>query len=126
MITKNLRIARTYRFYKDELGWFIDLKMWMWNRGHLAMVLGADDFLDKLSKGSNEVYLKISSGRLKEYDDVLKRTKTISLFGGAVYKTLLKKIPNNGFGKNKLWLCGVTLFVFLRYPKKIYFKVIDK
>lgn len=42
---------RTYRFYKDDLGWFIDLPSFPLNRGYLAMVLGADDLLDKLSKG---------------------------------------------------------------------------
>lgn len=118
--------ARTYRFYKDELGWFIDLKMWLLSRGYLAMVLGADVFLEKLAKGSDEVYLKISSRPFKDYDDVIIKKADLGFWKGAVYKPLINKLPDCGIGKNKLWLCGVTRFVFLRYPKKIYFKVVEK
>jgi len=51
IIIRRDSIMRTYRFYKDDLGWFIDLPSFPLNRGYLAMVLGADDLLDKLSKG---------------------------------------------------------------------------
>lgn len=117
---------RAYRFYKDDLGWFIDIPSFPFNRAWLAMVAGADDLLDKLSKGKSEVYIEIASSyKGIDYTDVIFRTTRIGLWKGSVYKPLLTRLPNNGFGKNKLWLCPATLWVFWRYPKKIYFKVIE-
>ena len=116
---------RTYRFYKNELGWFIDIPSFPFNKAWLAMVAGADDLLDVLSSGEKEVKISLySKSKGTDYTDVISRTNRLGLFKGSVYKTLITKIPNNGFGKNKLWLCPATLWVFLRYPKKIYFKVI--
>ena len=118
---------RTYRFYKDkELGWFIDIPNFPFNKAWLAMVCGADDLLDTLSGGKDEINIEISSRKKGiDYTDVIRRTHRLGLLKGSVYKTLLTKIPNNGFGKNKLWLCPATLWVFWRYPKKIYFKVVQ-
>lgn len=115
---------RKYRFYKDELGWFIDLKWFPFNRGFLAMIAGADILLDKLSNNQKEVILKITSIRPKEnnYEDCIIRQQKLGLLNGAVYKTVINKLPNSGVGKNKLWLCAVTLLIFGRYPRKIYFK----
>lgn len=117
-------ISRKYRFYKNELGWFIDLKWFPFSKGYLAMVLGADILLDELSDNTSEVYLRISSFKINDYTDVIVKKRTLSFLGGAVYKTLLTKLPNIGFGKNKLWLCFITLLIFGRYPNKIYFKTI--
>ena len=122
---------RTYRFYKkvcpiEGTGyWFIDLKYFPFNKAWLAMVLGADLLLDKLSNNKNEVLLGVSSKRPKNnnYDDCIIKKQDLGLLKGAVYKTVINKIPSSGFGKNKLWLCAVTLWVFWKYPKKIYFKI---
>lgn len=121
---------KKYRFYKNELGWFIDIPRFPFNKAWLAMVAGADDLLDKLSddQESNiyrEIFIEIGSKvRGTDYTDVIMRTQKLGLAHGAIYKPLLTKLPNNGFGKNKLWLCPATLWVFWRYPKKIYFKVV--
>lgn len=119
---------RTYRFYKDEYGWFIDLKWFPFNRAHLAMVCGADELLDKLSKGGNEVRLKISTNIFKVdnyyISNRLERVKKLGLLYGAVYEPSFHKIQNKIFEKNQLWLCAVTLLVFGHYPKNIYYSVV--
>jgi hypothetical protein len=115
---------RTYRFYKDEIGWFIDLKWFPFNRAHLAMVCGADDLLDKISNGFKEVILEISTKPIKNYDDVLKRVQKFGLMNGAVYAPEHERLETLIFeGQSLLWLCPVTLLVFGHYPKNIYFRV---
>lgn len=120
-------MKRTYRFYKNEMGWFIDLKWWPFSIGYLAMVAGADDLLDKLSNGSKDVTLKISTSKFKGYDDILKRVKIFGINSGAVYTPLHQELKTQIFeGQSMLWLCPVTLFVFLRYPKRIFYQVVEK
>lgn len=119
---------RTYRFYKDEYGWFIDLKWFPFNRAHLAMVCGADDLLDILSDGKDEVRLKISTGifRVGKYyiSNRLYRVRKLGFLNGAVYEPSFHKIENKIFEKNQLWICAVTLLVFGYYPKNIYYSVV--
>ena len=45
---------RLFRFYRDDIGWFVDLPEWEGERWELQMVMGADSFLDVLSQGENE------------------------------------------------------------------------
>jgi len=119
----------TKRFYKENGTWFIDLKLWPADKCHLAMVLGADKLLDVLSKGANDVKIRFSSKDFENYDGKLVlKNKLPGKFSGAVYDVKNVKIDYSFSGDNKdsLWLCGVTLFVFLRYPKNIYFQVVNK
>jgi len=51
---------RTYRFYKDSDGWFVDLPEWTGEKWELEMVSGADTFLDILSQGEFEVHVTMS------------------------------------------------------------------
>ena len=102
------------------------------------MVWGADDLLNRLSGNSNEVTVTFSSRKMKDADDCLLRVSKMSELknedgsdvgynhlDGAVYEVEDNPIKNNIITDNNLWLCGVTLFVFMRYPKKIYFKVVQ-
>jgi len=121
----------TKRFYKEDGTWFIDLKLWPASKKHLAMVLGADKLLDVLSKGDDEVKIEFSRKGFDGYDGKLVlNNKLPGKFSGAVYDVKSVKINYSVLGlkgedsKDSLWLCGVTLFVFLRYPKEIYFKVV--
>ncbi len=115
---------RTYIFYKDEIGWFIDLKWFPFNRAHLAMVCGADELLDKLSNNGEEIYLEISTKPIKNNHNCLYRIQKLGIFNGAVYEpSSLFEIEYEIFKPNQLWLCAVTLFVFGHYPEKIYFRV---
>ena len=117
----------TKKFYKEEETWYIDLKFWPLNKKHLAMVMGADKLLDKLSKGKDEVTLEFSSRFIDDYTGVLELEQKIDkFFDGAVYKLIGGPKINYSFADtydDNLWLCGVTTFVFLRYPKKIYYRV---
>lgn len=113
---------KTYRFYKTDGNWFIDLKSFPFNKAWLAMVAGADTLLDKLSKGKDEVTLVISTKPFPYTDGSLTK-KFSKLMEGGVYKTEHISIGETEFGEDLLWLCPATLWVFLKYPEKIYFKV---
>jgi len=117
----------TKRFYKEDGTWFIDLKWWPADKSHLAMVMGADKLLDKLSGDNDEVTIEFSTSGSNNYDGVLNKEYRVggSYFHGAVYHVKNVDLDYScDKGKNNLWLCGVTLFVFLgRYPQLIYYKV---
>jgi hypothetical protein len=104
-----------YRFYKkDELSWYIDLPEYPGNIDDLMMVAGADKMLDQLAKDSNEVMLHVSEVKFPG-------SRTLKLTGltgneGANYMT----------GNDKIWLCGVTEYVFGYYPKQIFFKIANR
>lgn len=116
---------KTYNFYKNELGWFIDLKWFPFNKAYCAMVAGADTLLDNLSEEKLNIQLQVSTKPFKNYDDSLIREMYIGLFLGSLYSVEKNKLKTEIFeNKNLLWLCPVTLFVFLLYPKRIYFKKI--
>lgn len=114
---------RSYRFYRDEFGWFVDLPEWEGTKSDLEMVMGADTFLDILAQGENEVYVTLSTEPF-EYCGVLDylhkgRLEGPELGEGAWYS--LKEHMGLDF-KLKMWLCDVTKFVFGDFPKQIYFK----
>lgn len=121
-------MTRTYRFYKDEYGWFIDLKWFSFNRAHLAMVMGADELLEKLSKGEKEVRLKISTSKFGfKISNKLERRVKLGVLNGATYEQMSPNIEikeTEYLDKNHLWLCAVTLLVFGRYPKSIYYSIV--
>ena len=84
---------RTYRFYKDEYGWFIDLKWFPFNKAHLAMVCGADKLLDILSNNSKEVVLSISTSKFgMKLSDRLERRVKLGLLNGATYEVMSKNV----------------------------------
>jgi hypothetical protein len=114
---------RTYRFYKDDVGWFIDLPEWEGEKNELQMIMGADTFLDMLSQGENNINLIIDKKPFKDCE-VLYYQHEGNLEGpecgeGAWY------FLNEYMGiqlNMKIWLCDVTKFVFEEFPLKIYFK----
>ncbi len=119
-----------YRFYKEvfEDGmsqWFIDLKRFPFNKAWLAMVAGADEVLDNLAKGKNEITLEVKTSPIPYSDGVLERVHRLGLFKGATY------IEKSGFNNpdrkliDEVWLCPVTVWVFWKYPKKIWFKIVE-
>jgi len=116
------------KFYKEEGTWFIDLKYWLFDKTHLAMVMGADNLLEELSGDKDEVTLEFSTKRIEGYHGALERHyKVGGLFEGAVYKIAYGPKINysiDGSLEDNLWICGVTLFVFLKYPKMIYYKIV--
>lgn len=126
-------MIETHKFYKDSEGWFIDLpefiEQGLGSKGNLAMVLGADTFLDKLALvyGQNEVFLTISdepfegsSGMFDfiEMDQPIAELEEVGhpiQYGANYMETKLN---------HQIWLCPVTIYVFGgAYPKNIYYKL---
>lgn len=124
---------RKYRFYKNEMGWSIDLKWFPFNKAWLLMVAGADTLLDILSKGKNEVTLEVSTSPILYSTGVLEKedNKDIKgIFQGRVYESKYVDIKSclGSFSPKHslLWLCPTTLVVFWKYPKKIYYKTVEQ
>lgn len=116
---------KKYRFYKEKGEWFIDIPKFPFDESWLAMVMGADLLLDKLSQGKEEVTLGVSTRKIRDFEGVILRENKLGLMFGAVYKGGTPDlIPTSEIGENRLWLCPATLYVFWRYPKKIYFKIL--
>lgn len=120
----------TKTFNKEDGKWYIDLPLWFGPKSALQMVDGADELMDRLSNNTNKVTINFSSKGFEGYDELLIRIKKMSEididyghFDGAVYKCKHKPIKNEILTENNLWLCGVTLFVFGRYPKEIYIQI---
>lgn len=126
---------RKYRFYKEwdytdnnpNSNWFIDLKYFPFNKAYTAMVAGADLLLDKLAKGESEITLLVDSSPIPYNDGWIERNLKLGLAEGAIYDVHgieIKHTLNTTIDRrDQLWLCPVTLWVFWKYPKKIYFKV---
>ncbi|WP_420378783.1 DUF6717 family protein [Gilvibacter sp.] len=112
----------THRFYKEATGWYIDLPNWPFAKSHLAMVCGADTLLDSLADGGIEVEIEYHTKPFEGNQDSIVRTEKLGLTKGANYKGGREDLIANE--NNQLWLCPVTLWVFGRYPKKIYLKVL--
>jgi len=122
---------KKYRFYRTDCPitgdrrWWIDLPRFPFDKSWLEMVLGADTLLDIISEGKEEVFVRVSQWPFFGWDYLLVREKKLGLMEGALYESSFLPIKNEDFGgENILWLCPVTLWVFLRYPKKIYIKII--
>lgn len=111
-----------YRFYKDELGWFIDIPEWKGERWDLQMVSGADTFLDILSQGENEIYVTLSDKRFDGCEvlefEYYGRLEAWELGEGAWYRLMSYKGVSYDLS---MWLCDVTKYVFGDLPDRIYF-----
>jgi hypothetical protein len=103
------------RFYKEDGMWYADVKGWPGPKNMLLMVDGADTFLDYLSNNGEEVTLDISLAPKKDYE-VLNYSHPHPAGDGAYY------IANMRGRDHKLWLCGVTEFVFGFMPEEVWYK----
>jgi len=114
---------KQYRFYRDELGWFVDLPEWKGEKSDLQMVMGADTFLDILTQGDNEIYLYLSDEPFKDSYQLhflhLGNLEGPEYGEGAWYS--MREYLGLDFNL-KMWLCDVTKFVFGNFPKIIYFR----
>lgn len=114
---------RTFRFYKDIEGWFVDLPEWTGEKQELEMVSGSDTFLDILSQGDDEVFVTLSKQPFNGCETLhfkeIGRLEGPELGEGAWYT--LKAYKDIEYNL-RMWLCDVTLFVFEEFPNKIYFK----
>jgi hypothetical protein len=114
---------KTYRFYKDDSGWFIDLPEWKGEKWELQMVMGADKFCDIMSEGKSEISVTLSKEPFDGSETLqfqeLGRLEGPEYGEGSWY--FLQEYQENQVGL-KMWLCDVTKFIFGDFPQKIYFK----
>lgn len=114
---------RSFKFYKDEYGWFVDLPEWKGEVWDLQMVMGADTFLDILSQGETEVYVTLSKTPFNDCE--ILHYQHDGRLEGPEYGEGAWYFLNEYVGISmdlKMWLCDVTKFVFGEFPTKIYFK----
>jgi hypothetical protein len=114
---------RTFRFYKNTIGWFVDLPEWTGEQWELQMVMGADIFLDILTQGEEEIYLTLSVEPFEGSYELnflhLGNLEGPEYGEGAWYS--MRQYMGLDFNL-KMWLCDVTKFIFGDFPKTIYFR----
>ena len=107
----------TLGFEKDQWdGWFAVIPSWPGPKAALAMVDGADTFLDLLSDGQSYVALDLSMDPKENWDEL--HYLKPHVYGDGAYYTF-----ENEERFHRMWLCGVTEFVFGEMPDRIWFKV---
>ena len=107
----------TMRFYKEQGGWFADVPNWPGPKAALAMVWGADTFLDYLSHGQGEVTLTVSDQEIQGWSK-LDWVCDHQYGDGAHYVT------SKAGSRHVLWLCAVTEFVMGKMPREIWFSTV--
>lgn len=109
-----------YKFYKEENNWFVDLPEWEGSKSDLLMVGGADTMLDIISNNGTEVLTAISETEF-EGAAVLEYVRPAEEIGeGSFY--ILKEYEGKELNLS-VFLCDVTVFVFGKFPEKIFLKV---
>lgn len=103
------------RFYKEGFMWYADVVGWPGPKDMLLMVDGADTFLDYLSRQGEEVTLDLSLDPKAGYE-VLNYIHPHPAGDGAYY------IADMNGSEHKLWLCGVTEFVFGYMPEEVWYR----
>lgn len=120
---------RKYRFYKKiakngSREWYIDIPLRSFLR--LPMIGNADVLLDRLTQGSEEVTLQVSTSPIPFATGKL--TKLFSDFwNGAMYKSERGYTNTDAVELDieEVYLCFTTMLVFWKYPKTIYYKVLE-
>jgi hypothetical protein len=127
---------RTYDFYRVEettqlagipiLGlfgpkrdrWYIDLPEWQGPRANLEMVAGADTMLEVFANGQERVNVTFTNYEAHDLEADLLLTH---VSGGTYTVTCLNE--NYSDAPERMWLCGVTKFVFNSdYPEYLSVK----
>ena len=116
---------KTHQFYKDGISWYIDLPEYLaqgGSIGDLQMVDGADKMLDIVSKGGERVTLQIDTQPFDMADRLILIEKCDAMIGGADY---FMEYFEGIEVRQRMWLCGVTEFVFGNLPGQIFIKVVS-
>ena len=117
---------QTFRFYKEEGKWYVDLPEFIQAGGDkaaLEMVFGADEFLsNNCVIGKDEVVMDIAtSANADNWDARMSKLVKASnkLESGAFYIVQ----GNIHEPSHVMWLCDVMEYVFGKFPDVIYFLV---
>lgn len=121
--TSQLTQAEIRMAFEREMdgSWYAVIPAWPGPKSALAMVCGADSFLDCLAGddvGCTQVMLDIS---ILEPEDsaewgLLKHIRAHLFNDGAFYA--------DDETRHEMWLCGVTEFVFGGMPERIWFRTV--
>jgi hypothetical protein len=116
-------MERRLKFEKDDdHRWYAVLPEWEGSRDELEMVCGADTWLEILSQGEDHVWMTIA-------DEPFENANHIELHGTGIYSGVevgsgASYMLRDYIGipyELEMWLCDVTLFVFGKFPEKIYY-----
>ncbi len=109
---------RAFRFYKEaDNRWYVDLPEWTGDKSELEMVAGADVMLGYMSEGQSEVTVTLSETHFEGADVLHFLSEATEIGNGAYYEMHWYKGIHLDL---KMWLCDVTIFVFGKFPDKIY------
>jgi hypothetical protein len=118
MIT--LATPQRIKFIKEPTGrWYVDLPEWTGGKAALEMVEGTDTMLDSIAQGGHEVELMVSEQPFEGANELVLTEDLSGSVGGGMY---LLKTYNGQAINHKMWLCGVTNWVFQKLPKVIYLR----
>jgi len=96
--------------------WYAVIPQWKGAHAQLAMVDGADIFLDRVGHGKRLVTLDVTT---EPKEDAIKLTKIEGNWLGATY--LVTNCPE--YESQRLWLCNVCRWVMGGHPDTIYAKL---
>ena len=105
-------------FAKEDGVWYAQVKGWPGPKAMCAMVDGADTFLDHLSGNGDRVRVLLSRSPQAGYAPLTYLAPHPA--GDGAYYT----VDLNG-AEHRMWLCGVTEFVFGAMPDRIYYRTAE-
>ncbi len=109
---------RSFRFYKEsDNRWYVDLPEWTGEKAELEMVAGADSMLEYMAEGESEVRVTLSETEFEGADVLQFVSEATDVGSGAYYEMATYKGIHLGL---TMWLCDVTLFVYGKFPNKIF------
>lgn len=113
-------MKKIIQFFKQDCKWYADVPEHSLMDNE--MVLGSDEFLEKVSDGYDKINLGLSTEEPETY--LVKMTMVSHDDDGAEYLISGELIDNMEYvGYNipmTVWICNVTHTVFGEHPEKIY------
>ena len=107
------------KFYKEKSGrWYIDLPEWEGTKEDLEMVLGADDLMNLIAQGDDEIYVQVGDEKFPGANQMIMVEMGSIDMGGAWY--LVPSVGQIEFNP-RIWICDVTKFIFGQFPETIWF-----
>ena len=109
-----------YRFYREGTNWYVDLPNWEGAKSDLLMIGGADTMLDIMSNNGIEVNTYISEKEFEGGNELKYKGSAAEDVGEGAYY-IMEKYEGEVIDL-QVFLCDVTLFVFGKFPEKIFVK----
>jgi hypothetical protein len=108
-----------YRFYKEGTNWYVDLPNWEGAKSDLLMIGGADTMLDIVSNNTTKVTVYISETEFEGSSELTFVKLAEDIGEGAYYNLASYEGTEHNLS---VFLCDVTLFVFNKFPEKLFIK----